>query len=79
MERKSVFQVTCTRAFRPVMQPIRIVMYFGDQAKWFGNYYDEQEAMSALFHKLTKLNEIGLLELLTRVEVVFENDDPLMP
>jgi hypothetical protein len=78
-ETKSILQVTCVSAFRHRMQPIRIVISFGGQEKWFGNYYDEQEAMAALLRKLEGLNEVGLLELVTRAEVVFDNDDPVMP
>jgi hypothetical protein len=53
----------------------RIVVIFGEATKVFGPYYDEDDAISAVVHKLNRLGEIGMLPLLRRVEVVIEEED----
>jgi hypothetical protein len=73
--KRTIFKLNCTPSYRRPLEPIRIVMRFGTESKFFGNFYDEQEAMAALLHKLARLNEIGLMDVLTSAEVVFEGEN----
>jgi hypothetical protein len=72
MEAKTLFKFASIPSCGRYVWNLRILIRCGNRVKIFGDFYDESAAIAALLDKLARINEAGLLDLVTSAEVVFD-------
>jgi hypothetical protein len=74
--KRTIFKLTYTPCYRRPLEPLYVEMTFGGaQKKVFGPFFQEYEAMAALLHKLSAINEIALMDVVTSVEIIFGGEN----